>query len=186
MKCAFGKTEVEFLGHRLGVVGISPPPTKTEAIIQSPVHNNMKSLWQFFGMVNFYRRFIPNCTGIPQSLANLLTNTKRCDIVVSGDTLSAFSKIKAALAKTVELSHVLPDVELCLAVDDSAVGVGAVLQKVSGSWKPISFFPKSWLEPRRDTAPLEENCMLLTQLFITSGIFWRGDDFTSSPTTNHL
>ena len=28
--------------------------------------------------------------------------------------------------------------------------------------------------------------MPLTQLFVTSGTFWRGDDFTSSPTTNHL
>ena len=34
IKCAFGKTEVEFLGCCLGVVGISPSPTKTEAIIQ--------------------------------------------------------------------------------------------------------------------------------------------------------
>ena len=60
---------------------------------------------------------------------------------MSGDALSAFSKIKAAQAKTTELSHILPDAELCLAVDLSAVGVGAVLQqKVSGSWKPISFF----------------------------------------------
>ena len=74
IKCAFGKTGVEFLGHRLGVVGISP---KTEAIIQSPVATNMKSLWQFLGMENFYRRFIPNCASILQPLTNLLTNTKK-------------------------------------------------------------------------------------------------------------
>ena len=144
IKCALGKIEVEFLGHRLGVVGISPSPTKTEAIIQFPVPTNLKSLRQFLHMVNFYRRFIPNCANILQPLTNLLTNTKKCDIVVSGDALSAFSKIKAALAKTTELSHVLPDVDLCLAVNTSAIGVGAVLQqKVSGSWKLISFFPKS-------------------------------------------
>ena len=64
IKCAFGKTEVEFLGHSLGVVGISPSPTKTEAIIQFPVPTNMKSLQQFLSMVNFYRRFIPNCASI--------------------------------------------------------------------------------------------------------------------------
>ena len=63
-------------------------------------------------------------------------NKKKCDIVVSGDALSAFSKIKAALAKL--LNYLM---SLCLAVDASAVGVGAVLQQnVSGSWKPISFF----------------------------------------------
>ena len=143
IKCAFGKTEVEFLSNCLGVVGIFPSPTKTEAKIQVPVPTNMKSFRQFLGMVNFYRRFIPNCASILQPLTNLLTNIKRCDIVVSGDALSAFSKTKAALAKTTELSHVLPDVELYLAVDASAVGVGVVLeQKVSGSWKPTSFFPQ--------------------------------------------
>ena len=62
---------------------------------------------------------------------------------MSGDAVSAFSKNKAALAKTTEFSHILPDVEVCLAVDASTFGVGAVLQqKVSGSWKPISFFPQ--------------------------------------------
>ena len=35
---------------------------------------------------------------------------------MSADALSAFSKIKAALTKTTELSYVLPDVELCLPV----------------------------------------------------------------------
>lgn len=56
----------------------------------------------------------------------------------------AFSNIKAALVKTIELSHVLPDIELCLTVVASSIRAGAVLQqKVSGSWKSISFFPKS-------------------------------------------
>ena len=76
IKCAFGKTDIEFLGHRLDVVGNSPSPTKTEAIIQVPVPTNMKGLRQFLGMVNFYRRFIPKCASILQPLTNLLTNTK--------------------------------------------------------------------------------------------------------------
>ena len=69
---------------------------------------------------------------------------------MSGNALSAFSKIKAALAKITELSHLLPDVELCLAVNARAVGVGAVLQeKVSGSWKPISFFSQKLTSTQR-------------------------------------
>ena len=79
----------------------------------------MKSLWQFLGMVNFYRRFIPNDASILQPVSKLLKSIKKCGIVVSGDALSAFCKIKAALTKITELSHVLPDMELCLAVDAS-------------------------------------------------------------------
>ena len=106
------KTEVEILAHCMGEAGISPFLTKTEAIIQFAVPTNMKSLWQFSSTVNFYRRFIPNCASIFQPLTNLLTNIKKCNIVVSGDALSAFSKIKAALTKTTESSHVLPDLQL--------------------------------------------------------------------------
>ena len=134
IKFAFGKTEVEFLGHCICGAGISPSTTKTEAIIQFSVPTNMKSLRQFLGTGNFYRLFLHDCTSILEPLTNLLTNIKKCDIVVSGDSLSAFSKIKAAVTENTELSHVLPDVKLCLAVDASAVGVGSVLQqKVSGS-----------------------------------------------------
>ena len=95
-------------------------------------------------MVNFYYRFIPNCASILQPLTNLLTNTKKCDIIVSGEALSAFSRIKAALVKTTELSQVLPGVELCLAVDTSVVGVGAVYnKKFPGLGNLFRFFPKS-------------------------------------------
>ena len=76
IKCTFSKTEVEFLGHHLGVDGISPSPTKTEAIIQFPVPTNMKSLRHFLGMLNFYCRFIPNCASILQLLTHLLSNSK--------------------------------------------------------------------------------------------------------------
>ena len=47
IKCAFGKSEVEFLGHRIfgtpTCVASIFSPTKTEAIIQFPVPANMKS-----------------------------------------------------------------------------------------------------------------------------------------------
>ena len=39
--------------------------------------------------------------------------------------------------------HVVPGNQLCLAVDVSSRGVGAVLQqKMGDQWRPISFFPK--------------------------------------------
>ena len=53
---------------------------------------------------------------------------------------TAFSNIKPAQAKTTELSDILPG----LAADTCDVGIEAFFKKkVSSSWKPISFSPKS-------------------------------------------
>ena len=101
---------------------------------------------------------------------NLLTNIKKYDIVMSADALSAFSKIKAALTKTTELSYVLPGVELCLPV---RLELGQFYNKrFLGLGNLFRFFPQSWPIPRRDTALLGENCLPLMQVFVTSGIYF--------------
>ena len=72
----------------------------------------MKSLQQFFGMVNFYGKLLSlfyRCASIIQIITNLLTNVKKCNIVVLDDALTVFSNIKATLAITTKLSYVPPD-----------------------------------------------------------------------------
>lgn len=82
------------------------------------------------------------CAGY-KTLDRYLTDVKNCDIVLSDEALAAFHQIKVLLSRAVELSRVVPGSELCLAVDASSIGVGAVLQqKIDDHWKPISFFSK--------------------------------------------
>ena len=143
IKCEFGKPEVDFLGHRINAAGISPLPEKTEAINNFPPPDTMRKLRRFLGMVNFYRRFIPNCAKTLQPLTDILTNVKNCDIELPDKARSAFTKIKTELANATNLSFVLPDSELCLACDASDHAVGSVLQqKVEGVWQPLAFFSK--------------------------------------------
>lgn len=100
----FGKTKLTFLDHHINATGTSHS-SKTVAILQFPVPSNMKGLWQFLSMAIFYCCFIPNCASIIQPVTNLLSNVKKnCDIIVSGDVLTTFSNINAALLKTVELA----------------------------------------------------------------------------------
>ena len=54
----------------------------------------MKQLRQFLGMVNFYRRFIPNCAKILRPLTDILTNIKNCNISLSTEALEAFNNIQ--------------------------------------------------------------------------------------------
>ena len=143
IKCEFGKDEIDFLGHRISAAGISPLPEKTEAINNFPVPDTMRKLRQFLGMVNFYRRFIPNCASTLRPLTDLLTNVKNCDIHLSDEALVSFNTIKLDLSNATKLSYIRPNAELCLATDASNYAIGAVLQqKEDDAWRPIAFFSK--------------------------------------------
>ena len=58
-KCVFGETEVTFLGNTVSAEGTWPLEEKVPAInrLQRPVL--VKFLIRFHGLINFYRRFIP-------------------------------------------------------------------------------------------------------------------------------
>ena len=60
-KCVFGQNSLEFLGHLIDSNGIQPLSTKVEAIQQISLPNSLRQLRQFLGMVDFYKRFKPNC-----------------------------------------------------------------------------------------------------------------------------
>ena len=71
-KCIFGQTEIDFLGHRNDEHGISSLSKKIQSIVDYPVPQSVKSLRRFLGMVNYYRRFIPNWAQILHPLTDLL------------------------------------------------------------------------------------------------------------------
>ena len=59
-KCEFGRTEIDFLGHRINHLGATPLPQKVAAITGFPQPVTAQGLREFIGMINFYHRFIPH------------------------------------------------------------------------------------------------------------------------------
>ena len=76
-KCVFGQNSLEFLGHLIDTNGIQPLSTKVETIQQISSLNSLRQLRHFLGMVNFYRRFIPNCANKLLPLTILLKAQKK-------------------------------------------------------------------------------------------------------------
>ena len=101
---------------------------------------------EFVGFVNFYHRFIRNCSSLIQPLTDLLGGSnvpKNRPLVLSDSAVHAFRTAKAALADASLLFHPVPNAPLQLMVDGSDVGVGGVLQQlIESTWKPLSFFLK--------------------------------------------
>ncbi|BHF67818.1 hypothetical protein SprV_0301084700 [Sparganum proliferum] len=141
-KCVFGVSSLEFLGHLVDSHGIRPLPSKVAAIRDFPPPTSKRQLQRFLGMVNFYRRFLPNCADTILPLTNLLSDSKRT-FELTPAALTSFEQVKALLADATLLTHYHADAPISLMVDASNVAVGAVLQQsLPDSTVPLAFFSK--------------------------------------------
>nr|VZI32432.1 unnamed protein product [Spirometra erinaceieuropaei] len=141
-KYVLGATSLEFLGHLIDSNGIRPLPSKVAAIRDFPPPTSKRQLQRFLGMVNFYRRFLPNCADTILSLTSLLSGSKRT-FELTPAALTSFEQVKAVLADATLLTHFHADAPISLMVDASNVAVGAVLQQsLPDSTVPLAFFFK--------------------------------------------
>lgn len=74
-KCVFGESAVKFLGYRISAAGTEPLPEKVNAIQSYPTPKTVRELRRFLGMINFYRRFIPDAAEHQAPLHALLTGS---------------------------------------------------------------------------------------------------------------
>lgn len=86
-KCTFGKSECIFLGHQISSTGIRPPPDRVKAIQDDPLPTSAKELQRFIGLLNWFRKFIPNFSAISKPLHELLR--KRVSFIWTTKTQSA-------------------------------------------------------------------------------------------------
>ena len=144
VKCVFGVTEINFLGHPVNKDGAAPVTDKVEAILNFTKPTIRKGLQQFIGMVNFYNRFMPQATATMRPLFQVLVGkTKPTTLMWTDPMLSAFKRTKTSLASATMLTHPRSDAEKALTVDASDVAVGGVIeQQIDGIWQPLAFFSK--------------------------------------------
>jgi hypothetical protein len=71
-KCVFAAPSLEILGHTISATGAAPTADHTAEIENCLPPQDIKQLQRFLGMVNFYRRFLPNCAQVLKPLTDLL------------------------------------------------------------------------------------------------------------------
>lgn len=148
VKCEFGKSELVFLGYLVNSQGLKPTAERTEAITKFPKPKTIVQLRKFLGMVNFYRRNLPNAAKIQAPLYVYITDSKKNDkreIAWTTEAVNAFELTKKALVDATLLSHPSFDAETRLVTDASDFSMGAALeQNIDGSWKPLAFFSRKF------------------------------------------
>ncbi|PFX22103.1 Retrovirus-related Pol polyprotein from transposon 17.6 [Stylophora pistillata] len=160
-KCVFMKPSLEYLAFMVDRDGIYPSPRKVQAIQEVPVTENPTELKSFLGLINYYRRFIPDMATLAQSSNRLLVEnipwkwSKQCQ--------EAFQKLTGFLQSTPLLAHYDPKKPVRLAIDSSSFGLGAVLSHISedGEEKPIAFASRTLSSSEQNYSMIEKEALAI-------------------------
>ena len=99
---------------------------------------NVQQLRSFLGLLNYYRKFLPNLASIIQPLNDLLRKNKRWEW--TDECSQSVNTAKQLLTTSNLLTHYDPSLPLRLAADASQYGLGAVISHVSDvEERPIAF-----------------------------------------------
>ena len=137
--------KVAISGNHVDKDGIQPLEEKVTVIQTFPLPDTHKKLREFLGLVNFYHRFVKNCVRIMQPLNALLATSKddKNQLQCTDEAMTAFTRIKEALASATLLFHPKQDAPTSIMTDASSSAVGAVLQQyIDHQWCPIAYFSK--------------------------------------------
>ena len=141
-KSVFGATELTYLGHCINAKGISPLPSRVDAVLEFPTPDSKANLQRFLGMINYYHRFMPQLAEKLYALHEA-TRVKGQTITWTPECESAFTAAKSALASATLLHHPDPMAMTNITVDASDKAVGGQLEQfLSGYWRPIAFFSR--------------------------------------------
>jgi hypothetical protein len=140
------KTEVEFLGHRVGRDGVRMMEDKVEAIAAWPTPSKVGDVRAFLGTAGYYRKFIKGFS----KLAAPLTHLTKDDVKFEWGAAQqqAFDALKLAIRTGPVLALPDPALPFVVHTDASGFAVGAVLsqKQPDGALRPIAFLSKKMLD----------------------------------------
>lgn len=180
-KCHWFQKQVEFLGHVVSCDGLSKPRAYIEAIERFPRPTTVRELRSFLGLVNFQRKFIPNCSLTMKPLSKLTGGKKAAVLRWDDGMTKAFETLKCELKQELTLSfpdyspHASP---LELFTDASALGVGACLaQMQGGQLKRIAYASMAFTTAQQNYSTLERELAAIRWSVKSFRAFLFGVDF---------
>ena len=175
-KCVFGVTEVEYLGHIISQDGVSVDPQKVQAITEWPVPRSKQHVQSFLGLVNYYRRFIRDCSKIAKPLTELTKNTP---FEWNEPQKNSFELLKKAICSVPVLRNFDAALPIYVTTDASQYAIGAVLeQEEQNKRKPVAFASRTLNESEQNYAAHERELLAIVDAVKWWRAYLHGNSFT--------
>jgi hypothetical protein len=180
-KCDLFKTEIEFLGHYVGVNGLRVMEDKLAAVTDWPVPQTVREVRAFLGLVGFYRRFIKDFSRVALPLTALTRTVTGGPFQWCDKAQTAFDTLKQSLQTAPIL--LLPDPSLPFVVhtDASGFAVGAVLQQdrqQGQGLQPVAYLSKKMNDAETRYPVHEQELLAIVTALTTWGHYLKGTHFT--------
>ena len=144
-KCAFGMSEVEYVGHLVSGQGINFTSDKKTKIIDFKQPMFQKDMKSFLGLANYFRDHILHFANITKPLQDMVAHYAPSKALAWDVTsIEAFRKCKAAIQACPTLAFVDYSAPIILETDASDYAIGAYLyQVIEGTQRPIHLLAKN-------------------------------------------
>ena len=152
-----------FLGCTFSPEGTRPLEEKVVTVnrFQQPVL--VKDLRHCLGMLNFYRRFMPQTASIQASLhaALVVSTVKGSQPVDWTSTIAqAFEDCKAIFSRATLLAHLDPSTTLALFTDASDIAISVALQQSACDvWQPLAFYTHKLSPAQQKYSPYDRELL---------------------------
>ena len=155
-KVQLKKTEVKYMGVRLGKDGLKPDEVKVKAILEMPDPTDRAGVLRLMGMLNFLSPFIPNKSSITAPLRNLL----KSDVAWHWEyeQKEAMRKVKEILTSDTTLKLFEADKPITIQADASSTGLGACLMQND---QPVAYASRSLTDCETKYAQIEKELLAI-------------------------
>lgn len=180
-KCHFAQKSCLFLGHLISKDGIQPPPDRITAVQEYPSPRSVRELRRALGLLNWFKKFIPNFSAEIEPLTKLLR--KNAKFRWTSEQENAFTKLKSLLTNSPILAFPNFHTEFYLAVDTSSKGIGYMLyqyQETASDSKDVSvirFGSKSLSKWQRSYGPTKLELLGMVTAILDCAMYLRGRKF---------
>ena len=161
-KMSVGFPEIDFLGHIIGNGIQKPQKDKISKILKLGIPTTKKQVQSLMGLLNYYRKFIPNFAKLSTPLSNLVRKNQPNKVKWNNECNDSLIQIQSLFSSDPILT--LPDLSLTFVVraDASDVAIGAMLlQNKDDILQPCYYASRKLSETEKKYAIVERECLAI-------------------------